>query len=90
MHSAAPMRLPLEPARGVFEQSLVVSGHVSIFEREPSVILEYFGPKAGGLRGVTLGGCDAALRKGATAPINTPFQVPAFCYVVAPRAVEPA
>jgi hypothetical protein len=36
MHSAAPMRLPLEPARGVVEQFLVVSGHVSIFERDPA------------------------------------------------------
>ena len=88
MHSAAPMRLPLEPARGVVEQFLVVSGHVSNVTRRNSGT--FFGPKAGGLRGVTLGGCDAALRKGTTAPINTPFQVPAFCYVVAPCAVEPA
>jgi hypothetical protein len=85
--SAAPMRLPLKPARAVVEQFLVVSGHVSNVTQR---ILEHFGPKAGRLRGVTLGGCDAAVGKGTTAPINAPFQVPAFCYVVAPRAVEPA
>ena len=87
MHSAAPMRLPLEPARGVVEQFLVVSGHVSNVTQRNSGT---FRTQGGGLRGVTLGGCDAALRNGTTAPINAPFQVPAFCYVVAPRAVEPA
>jgi hypothetical protein len=41
--SAAPMRLPLKPARAVVEQFLVVSGHVSNVTQR---ILEHFGPKA--------------------------------------------